>query len=800
MKIRILVLFCLLSSVLWAQEEKDLLQIYRQAEEEYAIGRFDTSIRLLDQNMANFSGTLRTSAYRLLSLCWLGKGRLPEAERYASSLLKEDPYYSTSINDPLRFADLIERLKRGEEATITTASQQAESVEEAPVPVTLITEEMIKASGARTLADLLTLYVPGMTNIEGFEANVTMHGVYSSSQEKILIMLDGHRLNSRTTNVEAPDYRTSLDKIKQIEVLRGPASSLYGNVALTAVVNIITKKGREVNGVKLSAGIGNNQSYRADFLMGRSGLGFDFLAWASVYSSEGEERKVGLEDEEFNSNVLVPGRMYIDGYNHQPAYDIGFAAEWNEWRLMFNTQYAKKVPVYGTMVYQGLYSYDRYRTVNGSKPGHARQATHIDLSYEKSWGESWHGKFNAFCDLESCSNYEIIGDSVFRDVSDDLPIPPGEIVDETIQINKTGVYQVQAWNDYTLGGTVQANYNFKKNNWEGTLLLGSQAELYTMKDNSWLMGDRFDRIIINYSDAGRALLLGKEINYSAFTQLKVNYKDFFIFNGGIRYDYKHRYNEKVSNVLSPRLSFIYKFNPDISLKLGYSHSFVDAPYLYRGSTTDTYAGGTELGPEQMDAVQLTFNHSVPDWHLKYEANVYYNHLMDLIYCDLMQQKYYNSGSLDVMGIESVLSYANARSMANVNLSYQWVLDNVNYASDGVYIHYVPNFRLGAMYRYKLLESKKYGNAYIRANTTILSKQKSPITRAFKGEEVWMDVENEEKARAIFNVGLDYEYKKISANVDLYNVFNTQYYQGGATKTILIPQQSISFLMRLSYKF
>ena len=90
MKIRILVLFCLLSSVLWAQEEKDLLQIYRQAEEEYAIGRFDTSIRLLDQNMANFSGTLRTSAYRLLSLCWLGKGRLPEAERYASSLLKED--------------------------------------------------------------------------------------------------------------------------------------------------------------------------------------------------------------------------------------------------------------------------------------------------------------------------------------------------------------------------------------------------------------------------------------------------------------------------------------------------------------------------------------------------------------------------------------------------------------------------------------------------------------------------------------------------------------------------------------
>ena len=140
-----------MTSAMWAQEENDLRQIYRQAEEEYAIGRFDSSIRLLDGNLSDFDGALKTSAYRLLSLCYLGKESVSEAELYASLLLKEDPYYSTSINDPLRFADLIERLKRGEETTITTASQQAESIEEAPVPVTLITQEMIKASGARTL-------------------------------------------------------------------------------------------------------------------------------------------------------------------------------------------------------------------------------------------------------------------------------------------------------------------------------------------------------------------------------------------------------------------------------------------------------------------------------------------------------------------------------------------------------------------------------------------------------------------------------------------------------------------------
>ncbi len=802
MRIRFLVLFCLLSSVLWAQEEKDLLQIYRQAEEEYAIGRFDASIRLLDRNMTNFTGTLKSSACRLLSLCWLGKDNLPEAERYASSLLKEDPYYSTSINDPLRFVDLIERLKRGEEATITTASQQAESVEEAPVPVTLITEEMIKASGARTLADLLTLYVPGMSLVEGDEQNVAMHGVYSSSQEKILVMLNGHRLNSRTTNSEALDYRTSLDKIKQIEVLRGPASSLYGNVALTAVVNIITKQGREVDGVQLSAGVGTNHTYRADFLMGKSGLGIDFLAWASVYSSQGEKRDVGIEDEGFYGKILRPGSIYIDGYNHQPAYDIGFIAKWNEFKFMFNTQYAKEVPSYNTVLFQGLYSYDRYRAMNGSTPGHARQATRLDLSYEKKWGEKWFGKIDAYVDLETVSNYDVGGDSILLEDREDIPIREDEVLDGVDKSNMRtrGVYQVQLWRDYTYGVVAQSVYDIQRDKWSGSWLLGAQVESYTLKDCSMSVGDNFSRILVTYSSRNRFLLLNSEFNLSAFSQLKANIGRHFIFNGGVRYDYKHRYNGKKLNAFSPRLSFIYQFNPKMGLKFGYSHSFVDAPYLYRGSNTSTYPGGNNLEPEQLDAVQLTFNHSIPSCNLKYEANVYYNRLSDLIYLDTSVPTYYNSGGVDVMGVEGVVSYADARSLGYLNVSYQWLLDNVNYASTGSYINNVPKFRLGGMYRYQFLKTPKAGDAYVRVNAIVLSKQISPIQRAFVGDKAINDPDYELSPRAVFNLGMDYVYKRVGISANVYNVLNSNYYQGGLRKAFPLPQQSISFLVKLSYKF
>lgn len=806
MKQYVFVLFLLLASTVCAQQEDGRLRdIYQQAEEAYSIGRFDSSIHLLDTHLNEFQGTLKVSAYRLLSLCYLSQDKTESAEQYANLLLKEDPYYSVTIYDPLRFSDMIERLKRGESATITTASQQAESIEEAPVPVTLITEDMIKASGARTLADLLTLYVPGMTVVEGDEMNVAMHGVYSSSQEKILIMLDGHRLNSRTTNSESPDFRTSLDKIKQIEVLRGPASSLYGNVALTAVVNIITKKGRDVDGIQLAAGIGTNHTYRLDFLMGKSGLGIDFLAWASVYASQGEKRYIDVGDKDFYGKILRPGYMYIGGYNHQPSYDIGFSAQWNEFKFMFNSQYSKKVSSYNSVLTQGLYSYDRYRSLNGSTPGHARQATHFDLSHEKKWGDKLSSKLNVFLDMENCSYYDVAGDTILP-ADRSIPIKPeaGEIVDSSDvalgDICDYGVYQVLSWNDYTYGGLAQINYNFNNNSWNGTLLLGTQIENYVMKDDELLLGDHFDRIIVTYADRNKPILVGNELNISVFSQLKASWRKRFIFNGGIRYDYKHRYNGRKLNEVSPRLSFIYKFNSEMSLKLGYSHAFVDAPYLYRGATIATYPGGYKLNPEKMDAVQLSFNHAIPSLNIKYEANLYYNRLSDLIYVDYSIPEYYNSGGVDVIGLEGTLSYSNIRSMAHLNLSYQWLLGNTNYAVTRSYIHNIPKLKIAGMYRYQFLRNREWGNAYARVNASVLSKQVSPLQRIYKGEEMINDLGYTLDPSAVFNAGLDYEYKRILVSANLYNVFNSHYYLGGARKASPVPQQSISFLMRLLYKF
>lgn len=69
------------------------------------------------------------------------------------------------------------RKHRETKVTLVTASQQVETPEEAPVPVTLITEEMIRAIHARCLRDVLIAYVPGISGLSSNEEmNLAMRG------------------------------------------------------------------------------------------------------------------------------------------------------------------------------------------------------------------------------------------------------------------------------------------------------------------------------------------------------------------------------------------------------------------------------------------------------------------------------------------------------------------------------------------------------------------------------------------------------------------------------------------------
>lgn len=331
---------CFFAVQLTAQSADSVRNSFVRAEALYKTGDIDQACRILEENLPFFRGTMRTEACRLTALCLLALDRFAEAEQYVSLLLKDEPYYYISLQDPERFADMV-RKHRETKVTLVTASQQVETPEEAPVPVTLITEEMIRAIHARCLRDVLIAYVPGISGLSSNEEmNLAMRGVYSSGQENILVMQDGQRLNSYITNAVSPDYGISLAKVKQIEVLRGPASSLYGSVALTAVINIVTKDGVDIRNGAVSVGAGDRGQLAVDLLLGKHDMNMDFMAWFSLYCATGEPVFVPAGKQ----YALYPrdGFIYLDGYSELPALDGGIKLQRGNLLFSFSMNYAKK--------------------------------------------------------------------------------------------------------------------------------------------------------------------------------------------------------------------------------------------------------------------------------------------------------------------------------------------------------------------------------------------------------------------------------------------------------------------------
>ena len=379
-RLSIILLFTAFLLSAYAQNSS-MRQIYDQAESDYQDGRIEQAVELLEDNIKSFPANLKVSVYRLLSLCNLALDKEMEAEQYATLMLREDPYYNSSLQDPLRFSELVSNIKVGLTATITTASAQSEDLREVPVPTTLITEEMIRDCGARNLQEVLACYVPGISIIDSNEgANIAMRGIYSYNQEKILIMINGHRINSYSTNIAAPDFSMSLEKLKQIEVLRGPASSIYGGVALTAVVNLITKQGIDIDGIKARVGIGNYGQIQADVNGGKRFFDLDFAIWGSLYKANGQKIYVDKEDTGFPLETNG-GDVYVGAFGNKPSYDFGTTLKWNDLQMMYSSRFTEAISPFTASYTFHPYNIDKYQTFKGIRPSTTSQTHHIEISY-----------------------------------------------------------------------------------------------------------------------------------------------------------------------------------------------------------------------------------------------------------------------------------------------------------------------------------------------------------------------------------------------------------------------------------
>ena len=148
---------------------------------------------------------------------------------------------------------------------VTVAARHGEPLREVPAAVYVLTGEEIRRAGHTTIQEALRM-VPGF-HVAQWETSgwdVTARGftgslssIHESFANQMLLVVDGITLNSPVmAGIWWPLYNIPIDDIDRIEIIRGPAGTLWGANAMNGVVHVITKHPKDTTGGMLSTTVG----------------------------------------------------------------------------------------------------------------------------------------------------------------------------------------------------------------------------------------------------------------------------------------------------------------------------------------------------------------------------------------------------------------------------------------------------------------------------------------------------------------------------------------------------------------
>src|SRR5688572_23803027 len=145
-----------------------------------------------------------------------------------------------------------------EETVVVSGSRTDEKLINTPVTMSVITAETIEHAPTRNFAELLRS-VPGLnlTQVSARDMNATTRGATGTLSTGQLALLDGRSLYQDFFGFVMWDFLpVNLNEIKQVEVIRGPASAVWGANAFNGVINVLTKSPREIQGTSVTFGMG----------------------------------------------------------------------------------------------------------------------------------------------------------------------------------------------------------------------------------------------------------------------------------------------------------------------------------------------------------------------------------------------------------------------------------------------------------------------------------------------------------------------------------------------------------------
>src|SRR5688572_16474801 len=139
---------------------------------------------------------------------------------------------------------------------VTSFSKREEKLSEVAGALHVITQDDIRRSGAANIPDALRM-APGLqvARVDAHSWAISARGFNDIFANKLLGLQDGRSIYSPLFSGVFWDVQdTMMEDIERIEVIRGPGATLWGANAVNGVINIITKRARDTQGLLLSGG------------------------------------------------------------------------------------------------------------------------------------------------------------------------------------------------------------------------------------------------------------------------------------------------------------------------------------------------------------------------------------------------------------------------------------------------------------------------------------------------------------------------------------------------------------------
>jgi len=171
---------------------------------------------------------------------------------------------------------------------VTTASKKKQKISDAPATVISISAEQIEKYGWSDLKDIFRalIGVDVSYDVQGeVRTLVTIRGV--EGNQKILVLQDGQRQNPITGERFVYAHNIPLNIYKRIEIVYGPASALYGADAYAGVINLITKEGKDIDGITGNIGYITTNAIDASIIFGKQiNEDIDVVISGRIYNGE----------------------------------------------------------------------------------------------------------------------------------------------------------------------------------------------------------------------------------------------------------------------------------------------------------------------------------------------------------------------------------------------------------------------------------------------------------------------------------------------------------------------------------